>query len=213
MTHSPQRPGGITALCVLTIVLGSIGVLTGLTGIANIVFQRRVQGAIASLQPDEEMARAQQEMADEAEQFSQQHVVRNWIFEILRLAIAMSLLVGGIWSLGLKPLGRRTLLAVFAVGVVFEVAQIWPLLDARELTARGMDRMIQAQAQKQGNAPPGSDAFLKMLVQVMVTVQLFVMIALLLAKCSFYGFGLWYLNRPHVAALFIRPTNPDPQWA
>ena len=214
-TTSTQRPGGLTALCVLTIVLGSLGLLMGLSAIGSLLFQGQMQNAIAQLQPDAEAAKVQQEIAEETNALMRQHLVRNWIFAVVRLNVAMALLLGGIWSLGLKRIGRATLLVVFAIGILFEIAQIWPLLEDRQLTAQTFDRMMQAQMhkQQQPNTPQGFDAPMKMIGQVVAAMQMVMMVVLLLAKCGFYTFGLWYLTRPATAGRFVRPKSVDPQWA
>jgi hypothetical protein len=210
---SACRPGGITALCVLTIVLGSLGLLTGLAAIATFVFGRQMQTAIAGLQPDAEAARVQREIAEEADETMRQHWVRNWLLALIRLTVAAALLVGGIWSLRLKPIGRTALLAAFGVGILFEILQLWPAWEARGESARMFERIMEAQQQQQNKAPPGFHAMMKMLGQAMPTIQFVGAVAMFLAKCGFYGFGLWYLTRPRVASLFVRLKPADPQWA
>ncbi|HEV3340625.1 MAG TPA: hypothetical protein VG125_09715 [Pirellulales bacterium] len=210
---SVSRPGGVTALCVLTIVLGSLGLLTGLATIGTLVFGAQMQSAVAGLQPDAEAARVQREIAEEADEMMRQHLVRNWILVVVRLNVAMGLLLGGIWSLHLKPIGRTTLLAVFGLGIVLEVFQLWPTWEARDVSARTFERIMQTQQQQLNKAPPGFDATMKIMGQVMATVQLVMAVAMFLAKSGFYGFGLWYLTRPRVASLFLRTQPVDPQWA
>jgi hypothetical protein len=210
---SVSRPGGVTALGVLTIVLGVLGVLGALMAIFGLLFQRQMQSALAGLQPDAEAARVQGEIAEEAEEMMRQHLVRNWVLTVVRLNVATALLLGGIWSLRLKPIGRLTLLAAFGVGIPFEAFQLWPAWEAREVSAQTFDRTMQAQQQGKPNAPPGLDAAMKMVGQVIGTMQLVVAAGMFLAKSGFYGFGLWYLTRPRVAGLFVRPKPVDPQWA
>lgn len=215
MATTMKRPGVLTALCVLTIVLAALGILGGLSGIAGLALHRQLQATVVDLQPDAETAKVQAEIAEETAELMSKHVVRNWIITIARLTMSIGLLLGGIWSLRLQARGRRTLLVLFGVGIVLEVAQIWPLLENREITAKTFDRLMQAQMQKapQPKAPPGFNASMKVMGQVVATMQLVVMVALLVAKCGFYAFGLWYLTRPNRAALFARQTPNDPQWA
>jgi hypothetical protein len=204
---SASRPGGITALGVLTIVLGVFGLLNAFVAIVGLLFQGQMQSALANLQPDAEAARVQREVAEQAEQIAAQHPVRNWILVLSRLNVATALLLGGIWSLRLKPIGRITLLAAFGVGIVLEVFQLWPAWEARDLSAQIFEQMGQA------NGPPGGQAFMEMMAQAMGVLQVAMIVAMFVAKSAFYGFGLWYLTRPHVAGLFVRPKTSDPQWA
>lgn len=210
---SPQRPGGLTALCVLSIVLGSMGFLSGLVGLVGMLFQNQMQSAVAGLQPDADMARIQQEVNEQTNELMRQHAVRNWILLLVRLNVAIGLLLGGIWSLGLKPIGRMTLLVAFGVGIVLEAFQLWPQWENRNLAAQTMDRMVQAQKEQNAKAPPGFDDTMKMMGQVAAAMTIVVALGMFLAKSGFYAFGLWYLTRPHIAGLFVRQKPVDPQWA
>jgi hypothetical protein len=211
-TTSASRPGGITALGVLTIVLGVFGLLNVFLAILMLLFQGQMQSALANLQPDAEAARAQREVAEQAEQVAAQHPVRNWVLAFIRLNVAVAFLLGGIWTLRLKPIGRVTLLAAFGVGILLEAFQLWPAWEARELSAQMFERMGQAE-QGKANGPPGAQAFMEMMGQAVSVLQVAIIVAMFVAKSAFYGFGLWYLTSPRIASLFVRPKLPDPQWA
>ena len=56
------RPGGVTAVCIIAILLGSLGLLVSLLGVAAIaVGQERIQGMMPK-PPGETEAKVQQEM-------------------------------------------------------------------------------------------------------------------------------------------------------
>lgn len=216
--NKPQKPGGLTALCILAIVLGAFGILSGLGGIAAAALQGPMQNMVAHLQPqqDKEAARVQQQIADETREFSQQHIVRNTLFSLARLFVASCLLAGGILTLRLRPQGRRILLVAFSVGIVFELAQIWPMVTDIPFTQR-MTRLSlqvhQKQMTGQGQNADDSAAFARVLLKAMAALQVAMMSGMLLAKGGFYGFGLWYLTRPRIAALFVPVTPTESVWA
>ena len=215
--QTSQRPGGLTAICILAIVLGAFGALFGVGGLMAVAFQGPMQEAMSKLQPqeNEEVARAQRQIAEEAQEFAQRHVVRNALFAVARLLVASCLLAGGILSLRLHPYGRKVLLAAFAAGIVFEIAQIWPNLEAIPVTQRAVQLSLQAQQKQMAKGAKAGDmeAMGRVMGKAMAAMQIVMIAGMVLAKAGFYAFGLWYLTRPHTAALFVRPTNPDPQWA
>lgn len=214
----PHRPGGLAALCILAMVLGAFGVLSGLGGIAAAVLQGPMQDMMAQLQPheDEEAAHAQQQIVDEAKEFAQKHVVRNTLFALARLCVASCLLAGGILTLRLHLYGRKILLIAFSAGILFELAQIWPMVEAIPFTERTMQLAMEAQQKEmagKGQNAQDAEAMMRIMIKAMGAMQVAMMAAMLLTKAGFYGFGLWYVTRPRIAALFVPATPPDPEWA
>ncbi|HVX11793.1 MAG TPA: hypothetical protein VHC22_11480 [Pirellulales bacterium] len=207
------RPGGLTALCILVIVLGALGILTGLMGILGAVFQDKMQATVAQLQPagDKQAARIQEQINQETRDFQAKHVIRNGILLAVRLLIAGCLLTGGIFSLRLHPFGRKTLLAAFAAGIVFEIVMVWPTVEAIPLTQRAMQ--LSMEAQQQGPNAADMKAMLRVMGKAITALQIALIAAMLLVKCGLYAFGLRYLTRPRIASLFVRQATADPQWA
>ncbi len=212
-TPTTQRPGGLTALCILVIVLGVLGVMTGLMGIVGAVFQDKMQAAVAQLQPpgDKEAARIQEQINQETREFQAKHPIRNGVLLAVRLLVAGCLLTGGILSLRLLPFGRKTLLAAFAAGIVFEIVMVWPTVEVLPLTQRAMQ--LSMEAQSQGPNTEDAKAMLRVMGKALATLQIVMIAAMLLVKGCLYAFGLWYLTRPRIAGLFVRQPIDDPQWA
>lgn len=213
MTSNPvTRPGGLTALCILAIVLGALGLMTGLLGLAAAALQDPLQKLAAGIQPEqgEEAARMQQQVADESRDFAKQHFVRNLVFSLARLVVASCLLFGGIFALRLNAAGRKILLFAFAAGILFELFQIWPMIEVLGFT----DRVMEMQQQMVGNAPNGGDAAgtMRLMAKMVAVMQVAMMGGMLLTKIACYGFGLWYLTRPHISALYVRPALPEGEW-
>jgi hypothetical protein len=53
---------------------------------------------------------------------------------------------------------------------------------------------------------------MRIMVKAVAAMQVAMMAAMVLAKSGFYGFGLWYLTRPRIAALFVPPPPPDSEF-
>jgi hypothetical protein len=213
----PQRPGGLTALCILAIVLGAFGVLSGLGGIAAAALQGPMQNMVAQLQPQQgkEAARVQQQIADESREFAQRHIVRNTLFSLARLFVASCLLAGGILTLRLHPQGRKILIVAFSAGIVFELAQIWPMVEVIPFTQRTMQLTMEAQQKGmpgKGQNAEDAAAMMRIMVKAIAAMQVVMMAAMLLAKSGFYAFGLWYLTRPRISTLFISSTPTDSEF-
>ncbi|HET6884110.1 MAG TPA: hypothetical protein VFI31_28405 [Pirellulales bacterium] len=221
-TNAPLRPGGLTALCILAIVLGALGVLMAVVTVAGTFLQDPMQRALSKWQEngDEEATRAQQQLNDETRAFAEAHKVRNIVFSILKLLVAGGLLTGGILTLRLRPHGRKILLIALASAIVFEIAQIWPAVEAIPFTQRAMELSMevqQKQVQGKGQNADDAAAMMRVMAKAITAMQLMVIAGMFLAKTGFYAFGLWYLTRPHVAALFVRTavadfSLPDAEW-
>lgn len=211
------RPGGLSALCILAMVLGALGILTGLAGIAAAALQGPLQDLAAQMQPagDENAAELQQQIAEESREFAQRHAIRNIVFSMAKLLVASSLLLGGIFAFRLRIPGRKLLLFGFAAGIAFELCQIWPMIEVAQFTGRIMEAQQQVVIGQNADDAMGT---MRIMMKVMAAMQLAMLAAMVLVKTVFYGFGLWYLTRPHVAALYVRPiaaegpTSPEGEW-
>lgn len=205
------RPSVLTALCIITIVLGSLGILIGLGGIAVTALQGPLQEMVSQMQPkgDEEAERLQQQVTKDSREFAERHMVRNIVLAIARLFVAGGLFAGGILAFRLHVAGRKVLLVAFVGGIVFELCQIWPMVEAARFTGHLMD----AQQQIGGhNADGDANAQMRVMMKAAAAMQIAMMAAMVLIKTTFYAFGWWYLTRPHLAALYVRPASPDGEW-
>jgi hypothetical protein len=217
-TNVPHRPGGLTALCILAIVLGALGVLSTLGAIAAAAYQSPLQEAIARFQAkkNEEAARLQQQLDDETREFTQRHPVRNILFAVAELLVASGLLAGGILTLRLSSYGRMLLMIAFGAAIVLELAQLWPAMEAIPFTQRTIQLSMEAQQKEMNAQGPNADdaaAMMRVMAKAIAALQVLVFAGKVLLKIGFYAFGLWYLTRPRVAGLFVRQKPVDPQWA
>ncbi|MGH7135409.1 MAG: hypothetical protein ACREHD_06690, partial [Pirellulales bacterium] len=135
---------------------------------------------------------------------------------VARLFVASCLLAGGILTLRLRPQGRKILLVAFSAGIVFELAQIWPTAEVIPFTERTMQLTMEAQQKEmagKGQNAQDAAAMMRIMIKAIAVMQVAMMVGMLLAKGGFYGFGLWYLTRPRIAALCVPATLPESEWA
>ncbi|MEX2118203.1 MAG: hypothetical protein WD847_01230 [Pirellulales bacterium] len=201
-----QRPGGLTAVCVLAIVLGALGLLTGLVGIVGMLAAPAMQNLFSGMPGmNDEFTKVQMEMNAEMMAVAQSRPVLTWSLYIVHLMVASTLLVGGILAVMLKPVGRRLLLGVFVGAIVFELVRIVPTvimaLENMAIVEEYMPRLAEASNQG-GQAPPGMDQTMGAFAKVGAIVGLVAAVAMMLFKCAFYVVGTLYLSKPRIVALY-----------
>lgn len=209
-----QRPGGLTAVCVLAIVLGAIGLLTGLLGIVQILAAPAMQNLFSGMPGmNDEFTKVQMEMSAEMMAVAQSRPVLTWSLQIVHLVVACVLLAGGIMAVMLKPAGRRLLLGVFAGAIVFELVRIVPAVmmtqENMAIVEEYMPRLAEASNQG-GQAPPGMDQTIGTFAKVGAIAGLAMQVAMMLFKCAFYLIGALYLSKPSVVMLYSQRADRAP---
>lgn len=201
-----QRPGGLTAVCVVAIMLGSLGILAGLTGAAGMAMRSRVQAFSEKMQPDADAAQLQRRVSQRTNALWDEHPVRTWSLVAGRLLVATSLVVGGWLAFKLKRAGRKLLLATFAAGVLFELLQIIPSIQVANASYDAMQQAIEARPSENNERPPGINQTLAAFMKASAIMQIVIVLVLMAAKCSYYVIGFWYLKRGR-AAVHFRPRT------
>lgn len=198
-----QRPGGLTAICVIAIVLGALGLCSSLFSLGVNAFQGQLQA----------LAKQQQELVQKArnEEFKQQMETQKKIFDasqrvsdrhsgtrsataILNLLVSANLLAGAIATLKLGAKGRQFLIGVFLAAIVFEI------LRAIVAVAAGLDVVAELSAIRN---VAGQSAEMQMTIaraSAIGTILFSVVMAV--GMGVFYAVGFSYLRRPKVLALF-----------
>ena len=202
-----QRPGGLTALCIVAIVLGALGILSGLTGAAGMAMRARIEALTEHIQDDEDAAKLQRRVSQRANAVWEEHPIRTWSLVAGRLLVATLLVVGGSLTLKLKPAGRAILLAAFATGVVFEALQIVPNIQAANASYDAMLQAMEETVSRDEQRPPGFDQTMSTIMKASAIMQILIAVAMLVGKCAYYAVGLWYVTRARVAASFARPAS------
>jgi len=214
-TPRPRRPGGLTAVCVIAIVLGSLGVLGALRTLASVAVQPAMQESLAIPQQqgvNEQAFKAAEKMQQKANELGNRYRAMNGGMALANLIVSGCLLAGGIAVLKLSEKGRVLLLAVLAVALVFDLIYLGVYIvqqsQAATVLAESMPELMRTSAP--ANQPGARQAaemgatIAKGVVYLMIAIQ----VVFGLAKLVYYGLGARYLCMPPIRAL-CRPREAD----
>lgn len=156
--YGPLKPGAVTAVSVLAIVLGVLGLLTVCGGGVGLIANTALQGMMTVPPNATPMQKAQIELNQEIMGLTQRYLPLTLVFLGAQLVLAPMLIYGGVKTLRMDHAGRRFLIYTFLALIAFEVIrtafqfylqlQMLPLYDemamrvAREGGGTGEDEMI-----------------------------------------------------------------------
>lgn len=216
-----RRPGGLTAICVIAIILGGLGVVTAVVGVVFAAAGQAIQKAAAPQLPGElegEALQVQAEMNQAIQAVGQRYLMANVALALLSLALAIGLIVGRAQSLKIKPLGRTVLLAVFAVAILFELArgsfQIYQQMQMFGVMQEYWPRLMKSAAEKsqQPMGGPNFETMMNIAFTVAKISAYAIVIVPALVKGAFYFIGAIYLARPKLKELFERSAAAQPSF-
>lgn len=201
-----SRPGMLVAVCVISIVLGALGVLSGLFQLASLVAAPMLNQAMVS-QFKGPQAEAQAEMVTKLNAVTARW--RPWILLILAANVLASagLLIGAIMTLQWKPRGRKLLLAMLLAALAIDLLRVLPEA-LMQIQVQAIDRQYMARIMSESGQAPGGAAFGEAMGATMVYVTLAVLGGWALVKLICYALGARYLARPQTHALFVSPLTP-----
>jgi hypothetical protein len=206
------RPGWLTAMCVLCIVIGLLGVLNGLAQLFGTLFAEQMQTAFTpqgqGIPP--ELQQVQDRFRDETLAVQEKFYVPNLIAAVFRIGIAACLVYGGIACLGLAATGRQVLMIALGAAVLFELAHglLQSLISMEMMTAVNAFFESFLQTMPQGNGPP-PEVMLNIMKGSFIVGFVF-QFAIALLKIGFYIWGAMFLMRPAIKALFQPPDDFSP---
>jgi len=194
-----RRPGGLTAICVIAIVAGVLGILFVLLGAVGFAVSLAMQGNLPTGATTGEAHRLTQEMNAKVHALALWFVIPNILVLLVDGAVAVSLLVGGVKGLKLKPEGRRLLLVTFCGALIFEFLRT-PYYLYQQMLFSGIQNEYWP---KIFAAQQGPVAFDGEAMATFMSILGFAMIAVfLLIKGAFYAVGATYVSRPKIKQLF-----------
>lgn len=211
-----RRPSGLTAICIIAVVLGVLGLFSGLMKGVNVLFGTEMQqafGSFGAVSP--EQAKVQQDMqAAIAAEMNRFRLV-NSVLCIAQLTFCGALVYSGMKTLGLKAAGRSLFLAACACMLVYEIGQSIAFVF-QQLAMSPIMELYMPQLMK-GSA--GNNASAEQIGQVMARVSIILGIVFqcvwTLIKFVFYAVAIFHLRKAAVIALFYPiPTSavskPEP---
>jgi len=197
-----RRPGVLTAVCVIAILVGLLGVLSGISKLFNALFGARMQQMFAGFGAvNAEMREAQERMYATLTAAMEPFLIPNLILAVAQLLLCGVLVYGAAKTLKLQEQGRRILATTAALLLLFEVGQgvVQGLMQMRMMPV--MERHMSDVMQATPGAAPGAGKLGQALGRVSIVAGLVFQIAWMLIKLGYYGFTVRYLRRDRVRAL------------
>jgi hypothetical protein len=207
----PRRPGWLTAICVIAIVIGILGLFNGLFGLAGVLFGQQLQSAITPAAPpgmSQGMQKVQQDFQNEMQAVQGRFFAALLTSALFRIVVAAALLLGGVLCLSLKPQGRQLLTLAFGLAIGFEICHVilQSLINMEMMTA--LNAFIEGflQEMPQGQRGPPQE-FVTGLMRTSIVAGFVFQYVIALVKLVLYSFGLIYLQRAPIKALFTSPAE------
>ena len=217
-TYEPQpsrRPGWLTSICVISIVLGALGAMNSVVAFGGTLFGQQLQTAISPNTTQgmpEEMKELQEKFQSEVNGVQDRFFFAILAAAALRFAVALALLIGGIQCLGLKESGRVLLVTACAAALVFEIIYtvLQSLMNMEMMTAFNSYIEGVVQTMPRGGAGPPPDVLMT-IMRGSFMAGLVIQYIIVLVKMIFYAFALYYLQRQPIRTLFANRTLASKQ--
>lgn len=201
-----QRPGAVTAASVLAIIYGSLFTLCGLCGVAGLAMQGAGNPFVGN-DPVQGQLQKQLEGALLRDVPAYQLVQIVGVF--LGLAVAVTMLVGGIAILSMRP-GARTALKVACViaillsifQAVYQAAFVMPAMN------RAFQVAIPEAVNQDGQPPPPQMAQAMQAMQAIMTITAIVTVVIYGLFIIYVVIILVLLSQAHVNAAFAGVGKP-----
>lgn len=204
-----QRPGGLTAICIIAIALGTLCICCNLINGGTLALQDRLTQAneqLAQGQHDPALRRGQQELNQEMAAYARAWMPAIASLTFLALLGYILVLAGGVLALNLKA-GGRALLTVASIGMpLFEVGRT--IVEAiyshgtSEIVARSMQSQMALASAEHGGAGAGIASGMSAGLAFGGVLGTAVLVTWALAKIIYFGVTFFYLRKPEVRALY-----------
>ena len=201
----PGKPGWLTALCVICIVLGVLGLMNSLFGAVGVIGGSAIQKMFTpkgSPGLPAGFEQAQQQLNDDIQAVLRKHLVPLVALLVIRFAVALGLLIGGLRCLSLGEAGRKILIVACALALLFEIGNsiMQSIVNMDNMTA--INGFVENMQSSMPQDNQGLNTFMKWWMRGIMVVQIVLLYALSLAKMAVYLFGVIYLQKSRIKALF-----------
>lgn len=211
---SSQRPGQLTAIAILAIVLGILGSCGGLWGIGGALLQGSLQQAQEGWMESSGMP-AEQLEAQRAMQERIEEIQRKWLpftvtHQSLNLLASALLLAAGVMLLRTNARAPGVFLGAVGANVFVDLAGGILGVVVQQDTQEVMQQMMADIAAGSPEAP-GADRMFEGVMQASAWLGVCMAGGWLLLKVAYYVWGVVYLRKPEVKRLFAGEEQPA-QW-
>lgn len=187
---STRRPGVLTAICILGLILAALGALNGLCGIVGVAVQLTGQNFGPPPPPD-------------MKAFQDQWFPVSATLVVLKLAVVCLLFYGCLAALNLWESGRKWLLIAMWSGIAFELIQIYPTVAIQmQVFELIKDDLHQP---PMGPGGPSPEQFFEMIKGLSVAIG----VGFPLLRLGFYAWGVTYASKDSTRQLFEQAAQDD----
>ena len=200
-----KRPGALTAIVVVGLILGSLGTCGGLTSIVSLVFQDQMQAfsrqmAEMSAQGNPTVYEQQLAMQEQMNAVSAEWRPALFSHQIVNLLASFVLLAGAILLLKWKPSGPEIFTAGAVVSILADggggVITVLYQLEISTVLQEYMTRLAS------DPALAGAERSMSAIGTASTRAGMFFGVAWVAIKLGFYGYGIVTLRKPEVRKLF-----------
>ena len=207
----PKRStSGLATVCIIAAVLGGVGLMSAVNGIAGLAMSSTVQANLQSQLAEgtgDPVADSALQMQLDVQKMTADYLWFHVLTIVLLLIICPALLTGAIMAFQRKAVGRKLLIAAMLAAILFEVGRAVPTTRMQLKMGdamRGMMQEMGAQAAPQaGEDGPDMERFTGAMGAGIAILLLVFSLGWTAIKLVFYLLGWRYLRKPEVAALFV----------
>lgn len=204
-----ERPGGVTAVCILAMLLAAAGLFASLIAAAALLIgPERLQEMMPKPKGEEE-AQIQREMQKASNAVTEPLKPITTTLLVLEALTCLGLLVASVKTLGLQERGRRLLRLMLLLAIPLTMVRSsvggYLTMGIADVQAKYMPQLLAAQ--QNGKKLP-ADLGEKM-AQIGRIFGLVWVVGSLIVVLIFYIVSWLYLNRPRVVAAFAATTDDE----
>lgn len=204
-----RRPGGLTAICIVAVVLGVLGLFSGAIRGVNVLFGPEMQQAFGSIGAvTQEQAKVQQEMNAAIAVEMKRFAIANTVLCISQLVLCGALVYSGLKTLGLKAAGRKLLLAICVCLLVYEIGQLITVVLQQMSLSPIMELYMPRMMKDPSGNNAGAEKFGQIIARMSIIVGVVMQCVWTLIKFIFYVVAICYLGKAAVVALFDTSRPP-----
>jgi hypothetical protein len=212
------RPGGLTAVCIIAIVLGCLGMLTGAASLVTNLAANQVQqfqAAWGAAGATNEAVKVQSEMNAKTAAIMNRFRLVNVLLSLSQLVLCGVLIAGGSRALRLDERGRKLLWVACGLAILFELTRAVPTvlmqLENMALMEDYFPRLMKASIPKSQADQVG--AFAEMMARFSLIMGWVVLLGWMFLKLAFFGSAFHYLSRPKTRSLYRSKPAKAPKAA
>ncbi len=203
---SSKRPGALTAIAIIGLILGSLGTCSGLTSIGSILAQDSLQAFSRQMvetasMGDPSALQAQLEMQDRVNALAAEWRPALLGHQVLNMLASLALVAGCILLLRGKPKGPAIVIAAAAASILIDGAG-GVITALYQLESSAIVEEFLAQQAASDPALAGAERSMSAIGTASARAAMLFSGVWALVKIGFYAFSIVRLRKPDVRALF-----------